>query len=424
MSDKPAFTRRQFLTSSLAMVSTVGSVPTFLSNAASVLAADTSMRLSSKPGVPDERILVVVQLSGGNDGLNTVVPYGMREYHNARPMIRVNEKNVLPLDDRKGIGLNPSLAPLHEMVGEGLAAVVQGVGYPNPNRSHFASMDVWHTGDTRGGRGQGWIGKAFDAAQQDAAQQQAMQCICIGNEAPLAAQGKVAKPISFEKSELFRWAGRDLHPAVSQAYDQLHQGTINADSNDPASFIFRTACDAQVASAQVRSAVARKSTISFPNNNLGQQLRMVASMIQAELPTRVYYVAMGGFDTHANQPGQHDRLLRDFGQAMQAFYKELKAIGQSSRVTTMAFSEFGRRVRQNASGGTDHGTAGPLFMFGEHIKSGLLGTHPSLTRLDQGDLIYNLDFRHIYADVLGNWLKMDATAALGQAFKPAGIIRV
>ena len=146
-------------------------------------------------------------------------------------------------------------------------------------------------------------------------------------------------------------------------------------------------------------------------------------MIQAELPTRVYYVAMGGFDTHANQPGQHDRLLRDFGQAMQAFYNELKAIGHSSRVTTMAFSEFGRRVRQNASGGTDHGTAGPLFMFGEHIKSGLLGSHPSLTKLDQGDLIYNLDFRHIYADVLGNWLKMDAAAALGQAFKPAGIIR-
>jgi uncharacterized protein (DUF1501 family) len=147
-------------------------------------------------------------------------------------------------------------------------------------------------------------------------------------------------------------------------------------------------------------------------------------MIRAELPTRVYYVAMGGFDTHANQPGTHDRLLREFSQAMRAFYRELDATGHRSRVMTLAFSEFGRRVEQNASGGTDHGAAGPAFLFGDHLtRTGLVGEHPNLSRLDEGDLVHNVDFRSLYADLLDNWMKMDSKAALGKAYRPTKLVR-
>lgn len=426
MSESPAFTRREFLTSTLAMVSTVTSVPTFLSRSAAAL-ADTTMRTASRPGVPEDRVLVVIQLSGGNDGLNTVIPFGEPAYYRARPQLALPEKSVLPVDRGRGIGLHPSLAQLRSMMEEGLASVVQGVGYPNPNRSHFASMDVWHTGDTtgRGGHGHGWIGQALDTAQAKGAPRSGMECICLGAEAPLAAQGRKVRPVAFERADLFRWIGRDLHSALDAAYDALHQaGPAGDEEHDPAAFIFRTACDAQVASQRVRKAVAARPATSFPPGELANQLRMVASMIRAELPTRVYYVAMGGFDTHANQAGQHERLLREFAQAMHAFYRELEASGHSQRVLSLAFSEFGRRVQQNASGGTDHGTAGPMFLFGPRIRPGLLGNHPSLDRLDQGDLIHQVDFRSIYAAVLEQWMQVDSAAALGARYKPAQILRV
>lgn len=433
MPDTPAFTRRQFLHAGLAMVSTVGTVPTFLSRSGTLLAADTSMRLSSRPG--DERVLVVVQLSGGNDGLNTVIPFGDDRYHRARPALRLREEDVITLDDRAGIGLHPGLEPLHELIGQGRASIVQGVGYPNPNRSHFASMDVWHSGIAPGTdtsrtglpRGTGWIGRALDGAEQ---LDPALGCVSIGATAQLATQGKSVKPVAFERSELFQWSARGLHPDLSAAYDALHEsGPVSfqrepdaAGQPDPAAFIHRTACDAQVASARVRAAVAKPSETRFPRTGLGRQLEAVAAMIRAGLPTRVYYVAMGGFDTHANQANTHQRLLAEFAGAMQAFDAELGATDQRSRVVTLAFSEFGRRVAQNASGGTDHGTAGPAFIFGESIASGLTGTAPSLATLDDGDLIHTTDFRSLYAELLGDWLRMDPMVALGQTYRPTTVL--
>lgn len=420
MSEKPTFTRREFLHTGLAVVSTITTVPAFLSRSGMVLAADPASAISSRPGVPDERVLVVVQLSGGNDGLNTVIPFGTSRYYSSRPGIAVNEKQVIRVDQRNGFGLHPAMTDLYEMMGDGLAAAVHGVGYPNPNRSHFASMDVWHTGDTRGGRGRGWIGKALDADPQV---NPGMACVCMGAEAPLATQGKQVKPVAFDRPELFRWAARDMHPALGEAYDALHHGPAPTD-DDPRSFVFRTALDAQVASSKVRQAVAGRTSTSFPNGQLADQLASVSKMIRAELPTRVYYVAMGGFDTHANQPGTQDRLLREFSQAMRAFYRELDATGHRSRVMTLAFSEFGRRVEQNASGGTDHGAAGPAFLFGDHLtRTGLVGEHPSLSRLDQGDLIHNVDFRSLYADLLDHWMKLDSKAALGKAYRPTKLVR-
>jgi uncharacterized protein (DUF1501 family) len=194
-------------------------------------------------------------------------------------------------------------------------------------------------------------------------------------------------------------------------------------TTDPLSFVQRTALDAQVASERVRKAVARKTGTKFPGNGLGKQLEAVAKMITASLPTRVYYVTMSGFDTHANQANAHANLMQQFAEALAAFDAELQATGHADRVITMAFSEFGRRVHQNASGGTDHGCAGPMFIFGSAVKTPVLGRHPSLAKLDQGDLIYNIDFRRVYADVLSNWMKMDSASVLAKNFEPLGIVR-
>ncbi len=421
MPDLPAYTRRQFLRSGLALVSTVSSVPIFLSRSSGVL-AQTAGPLPSNPGIPEDRVMVVVQLSGGNDGLNTVIPFGFDDYYKSRTALAVREDDLIKLDTQAGIGLHPSLRPIHEMMGEGLANIVQGVGYPNPIRSHFASMDVWHTGDTLSNKGEGWVGKAMDTMYDR--RDTSLACVGLGAEAPLATQGRYVKPVTFDKPEMFRWSGRDLHPAMGDTYDQLNKAPATVDDNDPSGFILRTAMDAQVASDQIRHAVNQNAETAFPRTGLAQQLRMVASMIRAELPTRVYYVAMGGFDTHANQAGQHTRLLNEFSQAVSAFYAELKATGQRNRVVTVAFSEFGRRVKQNASGGTDHGTAGPMFLFGEQVRPGLIGEHPSLTDLDNGDLIHHTDFRSVYASVLDNWMKIDSTASLGKLYDHAGVLRV
>ena len=248
-------------------------------------------------------------------------------------------------------------------------------------------------------------------------------------DTPLAANGRFVKPIAFERANLFRWTGGDLHPALAKEYDKLNragvldvQGLRTEGPADQAAFIMRTALDAQVASDKVRSAVGNASGGGFPGTQLGNHLRMVAAMIRAELPTRVYYVSLGGFDTHAGQPDRQARLLREFTAAVRAFYTELKTIGQQNRVLTLAFSEFGRRVAQNASNGTDHGTAGPVFLFGPMVRPGVLGEHPSLTDLDKGDLIHNADFRNLYAGVLRNWMKIDNEKVLGKEFKPAEVI--
>ncbi len=421
MSDPNPYTRRQFLRTGLAMVSTVASVPAFLSHSSSVL-AQSAGPLPSNPGVPEDRVLVVVQLSGGNDGLNTVIPFGKDDYYKHRNYLAIKEKDLIQVDTDHGIGLHPALRPIEQMIGDGLANIVQGVGYPNPIRSHFASMDVWHTGDTLSNKGEGWVGRAMDTLHNE--HDTSLACVSLGKQAPLATHGKQVKPVTFDRPDLFRWTGRDLHKHVSESYDQLTHGPVDHDPADPTGFILRTAMDAQVASDRVRKAVGQSADTDFPRTGLAQQLKMVAAMVRAELPTRVYYVAMGGFDTHANQLGTHARLLKEFSEAMSAFYAELKATGHQSRVTTVAFSEFGRRVKQNASAGTDHGTAGPMFLFGEHVNPGLIGEHPSLAQLDNGDLIHHTDFRSVYASLLDNWMKIDSTAALGNAYTHADVLRV
>ena len=418
------FTRRRFLGHGLGLISAATTVPAFLMRAGDALAGDTTMRVSSKPGVPDDRVLVIVQLSGGNDGINTVIPFGQDAYYESRPSLAIPDADVLRVAGVDGVGLHPSLGPINEMIDAGIAGVYQGVGYPNPNRSHFSSMDIWHTAQVEENNSHGWLGRALDGFPEASG----LEAISIGSEAPLALLGQTQRPVSFENAQLFRWAGRDLEKPLDQAYDQMHEAPPQLSTHpdgDPLAFINRTALDAEVASSKVRKAVNNKTQTPWntSGNPLAQQLLHVAKMIRAELPTRIYYVTLGGFDTHANQLNSHQRLMGQFASAMKGFYDELEATGHRSRVVSMAFSEFGRRVRQNASAGTDHGCAGPTFVFGDAVKPGLLGQYPSLTKLDKGDLIHTVDFRSLYTDLLQGWMKLDAAAALRGKFPSAGLLR-
>ena len=417
------FTRRIFLQRGCTLASLAATVPYFIEQSAMGMLGNPL--LSSNPGIPDERILVVVQLGGGNDGLNTIIPYGDAEYFRARPRLGLRAPNnpagtttALELDADFGIGLHPSLTGFKALYDAGSLSIVQGVGYPNPNRSHFTSMDVWQTGRLDA-KGNGWIGRYFDNMCNGTPISEG--AIAVGRTAPLAMQGDVQKPISFENPALFRWLGEDLHESMKAPYDAINRsGALpSAGEDTQKSFLMRTALDAQVASTRILAAVAKQSLVNYPQHALARQLRTVGAMIRDGMPTRVYYASMGGFDTHGGQAGSHASLLRQLSESVVAFQADLKEQGNDKRVVTMVFSEFGRRVKQNGSNGTDHGTAAPMFIIGPSVKPGIVGRHPSLNDLDQGDLKYGVDFRSVYTSLLEDWMKAPAEKILrGQFANP------
>jgi len=434
-SEAKAYTRRQFLHNGALFASAALSVPTFLQGTAHALPRPLA-GLSSISGVNEDRVLVVVQLSGGNDGLNTVVPFRDDLYRRARPTIAIAPESVheLSKNGRNGagdMGLHPSMTGVRELYDEGMCAVVQSVGYPNPNRSHFASMDIWHTAD-ESGTGEGWLGRYVDSQCCGYGKGESGQAedgapfqppISIGRTMPLALQGREMMPLSFESPQLYRWTG-DSSEDLSLAHEQLlgRHAETTGDHHDetPASFLVRTALDARVSSETIRDAVSKQSLVRYPGTGFARQLSMVASMIRAGLGTRVYYVSLGGFDTHAGQggaQGQHARLLAQFSDAIRAFYRDLQAQGNDGRVLTTCFSEFGRRVSQNASNGTDHGTAAPMFLFGPMVNAGVHGSNPNLRDLDNGDLKFRADFRQVYAEVLDSWLATNSADVLERKYK-------
>lgn len=422
------YTRRMFLQQGLTMASMALTTPLFLERSARSMMLPMGSPVSSRAGVPEDRVLVVVQLGGGNDGLNTVIPYGFDEYYRRRPGLAIaspqrNRDGAIMLDQQAGLGLHPEFAGFKELLDEGAASVVHGVGYPNPNRSHFTSMDIWQTANTDAS-GPGWLGRYFDNTCNG--NPEADAAVAIGRDAPLALQGQQRMPISFESADMFRWRGEDMYPLLRDVYREMTESEdrpAEEDEHGHQNFLTRTTMDARASSDRIRAAVNQAPLVSYPQSNLAEQLRIVSAMIRAEMPTRVYYVTLGGFDTHANQPATHGRLLRQLGDALNAFYRDMKAQSNSSRVLTMVFSEFGRRVAQNASAGTDHGTAAPMYFVGDMLRPGLLGSHPSLNDLDQGDLKFTVDFRCLYAAVLEDWMKADARTVLGGSFQKARVIR-
>jgi uncharacterized protein (DUF1501 family) len=307
-------------------------------------------------------------------------------------------------------------------------AVVQGVGYPNPDRSHFRAMDIWHSAQPeREQASSGWVGRFFDNACVGADPHVGIN---LGDTLPLAMQGERVTPLTLERPESYRYKGIDR-----LRYEELNKLTGNAPAASAAKkaqtteasqldFLHRTALDAKLSSEDIlRVTQQYQGSGDYPRGELGEGLRLVAAMIRGGLSTRVYYVHLGGFDTHANERGRHDRLMETFGSAVGAFWADLKAQKNDERVTMMTFSEFGRRVAQNASGGTDHGAAAPMFLFGPRVKGGIYGDNPSLTDLENGDVKHTVDFRSVYATVLQEWLDTPSKPVLGQQFKTLPVLR-
>jgi len=387
--------------------------PAFLSRAARAVEASAT---SSTSG----RVLVLVQLAGGNDGLNTVIPHGDAEYYKARPGLGIPKGSVLKIDDL--LGLHPQMTGFKELYDEGRLAIVQGVGYANPDRSHFRSMDIWHSARPDADYTKdGWLGRGLDlAAEQNSG---ALRAMALGtNRLPLALLSTTVNVPSVNDI-----AGYHLELGAGSEQNQKLKRRLMGEvadrtgpvggTNSNLDFLRKTATTAYSSADKLKEiATSYKPAVAYPNNGLGEKLKIVAQIIAGDLGTRVIFVSLDGFDTHAQQAGAHQGLLAELSSAVRAFFQDLKGHKLDDRVILATFSEFGRRVKENGSLGTDHGAASQVFVAGAGVKGGLHGKHPSLTDLVEGDLQFHTDFRSIYATLLTKVLEWPAETVLGGKF--------
>ncbi len=404
-------TRREFLTTAIgstAVVAIGARPPEFLLRAA-----------AAEPAGHNDTILIVVQLSGGNDGLNTIVPYADDVYRRNRPRLAVAKSNVLRIDDY--CGFHPSLRGFADLLQDNQLAIIQGVGYPDPNRSHFESMDIWHTcRRSKQRRETGWLGRYLDAtSKSDGRDVPAWHF--GGEKQPLALAAHKVRVPSLRSVEQFHLRGDDdnLQAVISTLVEAERQ-----QANPLLGFVQTSTSSALAASRRVRAQVQEYAPqAEYPDSPLANKLRIVAQLIEAKMGTRIYYVELDGFDTHAQQAGAHAGLLRQLGDAVAAFIHDVAAHDHDDRVLLMTFSEFGRRVKENASAGTDHGAAAPMFLAGSPVQSGLVGAHPSLTDLEGGDLRHHTDFRQVYATVLQQWLHWKSESILDRRYDTLPLVR-
>ncbi|MBC2600926.1 DUF1501 domain-containing protein [Puniceicoccus vermicola] len=405
----PRTTRREFLRASgkaLGFLALSQVAPSFVARAAAVG--------SPRPD-KDSTILVLVQLAGGNDGLNTVIPYEDDRYYNLRPTLGIPKNEVLPLGDT--VGLHPSCSEMHRLFSEGKLSVLQNVGYPNPNRSHFRSMEIWETASDSDDLGQtGWISRFFDNACEGAPSEDP-EGIYLTKQAPQVFDSENFLNIYGASNQLSGSRGGDRGLLESFAL------TEGKETPEPAHFLSHTYLDALAMDERIGRILKNNQSASpYPNSRLAKSLDNVARMIRAGLDTRVYFVSLGGFDTHSNQEGRQAKLLSELSGALLAFQNDLESDGLDSQVTTMTFSEFGRRPLENESKGTDHGTAAPLFVMGSGVKTPIYGDAPSLDVPENGDLSHEIDFRSVYASVLENWLNCPSEPVLGRPFETLPIV--
>lgn len=440
-------TRREFLRRTVLGSALSWTVPVFLSDTFSALQADAAASATQVATGKDSTILVVLQMAGGNDGINTVVPYANDFYHKARPKIGLKAGEILKVNDE--IGLHGALKGFKDLYDGGQLSIVQGVGYPNPNRSHFRSTEIWQTAsDSEQVEKHGWLGRYFD---NDCSGSDPAVGVTIGSQLPEAFFAAKPKGVCFSNPQNYRFiangseteesykklnelenSGPGMAPEMSSPDAENSGGSIAMlpagmpmTGGRAIDFISRTALDAQHSSDEIRAVAARvQNQAEYPNSPLAGSLKLVAKLIGGGLPTRVYYVSQGGYDTHTNQIATQQRLLQDLGDSVKAFVDDMKVQGNMQRVLVMTFSEFGRRVAENANGGTDHGAAAPMFIVGNNVKAGLQGKYPSLAPQDlfQGDVKFNMDFRSVYAGVLEDWLHTKSAPILGRQFVPLKLV--
>jgi len=442
------FSRREFLRrtlqgSSLLAFGAAGhlTVPGFLAKSA----------LAAEPG--KERILVVVELTGGNDGLNTLIPFRDDAYYKARPSIGIPSGQVLRLNDE--VGLPFSMTPFENLWEAEQLAVVQGVGYPNPNRSHFESMDIWQSADPEGRRTNGWLARATADLKLQPGKIPAFH---IGQgQLPLAMRGGTAMALQPDKEFGFEFDNdtyeyglppdpTDDNPAAfvpreskdptqEQLMQELAELSAAGRKDSAADFTRRVMLDTYSTVGRLRELTTlefqppegefrfRNGQVMYEKTGLKYELQLVARMIEANFGARIYYVSQDGYDTHGDQPSTHQELLSTLTDSIASFISYLEEQGLAERVVLLTFSEFGRRVQENGSRGTDHGAASCLFVAGEPVQAGLVGKYPSLTDLDDGDLKHNVDFRQVYATLLDQWLEVDSSAILGKRFEHLPLIK-
>ena len=396
--------RRTFVQSS-AIASTAWLVPGFLK--ASPLEASSQSRTG--------KILVVIQLSGGNDGLNTIVPFRNDIYFNSRPSLALKDSELLKISEN--LAFNAALSGLRTLYDEGLVSIINSVGYPNPDRSHFRSMDIWHTASSSNAYWQtGWIGRYLDHHCEGCAP--AYHAVEVDDTLSLAMKGKQQSGFAMSTPQQLRKTTKNPFLAkiandyqAQQDHELLH-------------YLHKTLIDTQEsADYLVQQANAYRSNVQYPSTAFGKDLKQIAQLITTDTDTKVYYVSLTGFDTHANQKNAQGRLLKTYADGVKAFVEDLQKHQLLDDTLIMTFSEFGRRVKQNASRGTDHGAANNLFLIGGKLqRPGFYNEAPDLKNLFQGDIVHQVDFRHIYATILEHWLDTSSMTVLQDTFEPLPLL--
>jgi len=398
--------------SALPVISLSGTVPAFVADLAF---ADQIKR----PDQSNDNILLVLQLTGGNDGLNTVIPFADDAYPKARP--KINLKNSpLRLDDH--FALHPAMSGLKQLYDKGQLAIVHGCGYPSPSRSHFRSMEIWHTANPQRSQPTGWLGHYLDHVARGSPAP--VNALNIGAELPQALVNEGSPVPSIERLDDFRLKSNPGSDRAKLEREIVMHLNAARDEQSPARrFLARQATTAILATEKVHDLAQQNSPgVYYGYQGVGPHLQLIASLIAANSGTRLFYAQLSGFDTHANQRDTQEPLLAMLSQALSAFHQDLTNRGLAEKVLVMTFSEFGRRVAENSSHGTDHGAAAPMFVLGGKVKAGLHGKSPSLTYLDDGDLKYTTDFRRVYATLRDRWLNADSAAVLGAKYDPIAFL--
>ncbi len=361
------------------------------------------------------KVLVVLQLSGGNDGLNTVIPYRNDIYYKARPRLGIESSKVLKISDE--VGLHPALTGLKDLYDDGCLGILNGVGYPNPDRSHFRSMDIWHTASNSNEYwNTGWLGRYLDAQCNGC--DKPTQALEIDDILSLSLKGDLNKAIALkDPKRLFGTSNEIFFKELLKQHPQIQ-------SEKPVEYLYKTMAETLSSADYIfQQSKMHPSTGNYPATETGQSLKTIASLIFSEINTKVYYLSLGSFDTHVNQQAQQQRLFAEMNDAISSFVKDLKANNRFDDVMLMSFSEFGRRVKQNASNGTDHGTANNMFFIGGGLKQkGLINAMPDLNNLQDGDLQHTVDFKNVYSTILKNWLQANDEMILKGSFKPLSFV--